>query len=559
MTPPPGSTMDSELIVHKFGGRSIGDAARIESAAEILAHRREGRRIAVVSAIAGVTDTLFRAAELAAARDEGYRVELESLHARHHAIVTELLPTSRATILMTRVEDDLAEISELLRALWLLRSKPRGVLDLITGHGELWSAQILAALLRSRGLASEWLDARMILTAERGEGIARIDLEHSFERLEEWRAARRDGPEVLVVTGYIASTEDGVPITLGRDGGDYSASAVAALFKARSIIIWSDIDGVMSADPRLVPDAVLLDELSYDEAMELAYFGAKVIHPATMGPAIEHGIPIHIRNALEPERPGTRIHRNSSAPQLVKGITSIEELALLSIEGQALASAPGASARLFSALQSAGVTAIMVSQGSSQHSICIAIPAALSERALRALDAAFQPERGMRTIEVRIVRSEELALLSIEGQALASAPGASARLFSALQSAGVTAIMVSQGSSQHSICIAIPAALSERALRALDAAFQPERGMRTIEVRIVDPDCCILAVIGDGMAGRPGVAAKFFGALGRVDVNIRAIAQGSSERNISAVVSRADAVRALRAVHAEFYQGVHNE
>lgn len=469
--------MDSELIVHKFGGRSIGDAARIESAAEILAHRREGRRIAVVSAIAGVTDTLFRAAELAVARDEGYRVELESLHARHHAIVTELLPTSCATILMTRVEDDLAEISELLRALWLLRSKPRGVLDLITGHGELWSAQILSALLRSRGLDSEWLDARMILTAERGEGIARIDLEHSLERLEEWRAARRDGPEVLVVTGYIASTEDGVPITLGRDGGDYSASAIAALFKARSIIIWSDIDGVMSADPRLVPDAVLLDELSYDEAMELAYFGAKVIHPATMGPAIEHGIPIHIRNALEPERPGTRIHRNSSAPQLVKGITSIEEL----------------------------------------------------------------------------------ALLSIEGQALASAPGASARLFSALQSAGVTAIMVSQGSSQHSICIAIPAALSERALRALDAAFQPERGMRTIEVRIVDPDCCILAVIGDGMAGRPGVAAKFFGALGRVDVNIRAIAQGSSERNISAVVSRADAVRALRAVHAEFYQGVHNE
>ena len=278
-------------------------------------------------------------------------------------------------------------------------------------------------------------------------------------------------PETLVITGFVASTPEGVAATLGRNGSDFSASIFAALLDAEEIHIWTDVDGVMSANPRFVSEAITLDSLSYDEAMELAYFGAKVIHPSTMAPAVERALPIFIRNTFKPELEGTRIHATSSSAFPVKGLATVESIALLNLEGTGMIGVPGTAHRLFGALRDEGISVVMISQGSSEHSICFAVPEAVAERAREAVERAFFAERH-------------------HGQ---------------IQRVDVTA------------------------------------------------GCSILAVVGDGMAGRPGVAARFFSALGKAGVSLRAIAQGASERNISVIVDEADTQRALRAAHAGFY------
>ncbi|HEU4452731.1 MAG TPA: bifunctional aspartate kinase/homoserine dehydrogenase I, partial [Longimicrobium sp.] len=354
---------------------------------------------------------------------------------------------------------------------WLLRSHSTSAMELISGYGEIWSAQMLAQHLGARGESATWLDAREVLVAEPTEGAARVDWPASQRRLAAWAETRGGLPATLVITGFVASTATGVSATLGRNGSDFSASIFGALLEADEIHIWTDVDGVMSANPRLVPEALVLESLSYSEAMELAHFGARVVHPATMGPAVERSIPIYIRNTFNPAAPGTRIDPDGASVRMVKGISAVEDVALVNLEGV-----------------------------------------------------------GMRDV-----------------------PGFTHRLFGALREAGVAALMVSQGSSQHSICLAVPARSAERARAALEEAFFAERHHGQIQTLEIDPGCCILAAVGDKMAGHPGVAARFFGALGKAGINIRAIAQGSSERNISVVVDGGDAGRALRAVHAGLY------
>jgi aspartokinase/homoserine dehydrogenase 1 len=299
----------------------------------------------------------------------------------------------------------------------------------------------------------------------------------------QWDASRRAcealvsaaSASTLVVPGFVASDPRGVQTTLGRNGSDFSASIFGALLDAGEIHIWTDVDGVLSADPRRVPEARVIDSLSYDEAMELAYFGAKVLHPQTMAPAIGRGIPLWIQNTFAPEKPGTLVCAKPSSSLPVKGITTIEKIALLNLEGAGMIGVPGTAHRLFGALREAEVSVVLISQGSSEHSICCAIPAEQAARAAAAVRGAFE---------------RELA------------------------------------------------------------------GGQVQDVQVLD-ELAILAVVGDGMPGLPGVAAKVFQALGGAGVNVRAIAQGASERNISVVVSGADATRALRAVHAGFYLSPH--
>jgi aspartokinase/homoserine dehydrogenase 1 len=459
------------LVVHKFGGTSLASAERFRAVADIVLARPEPRHAVVVSAMAGVTDALVRAVERAGARDPAYAREVEALRERHHHTAAELLPPDAAAEAREAVDRELADAGDVLRAAWILRHSPRGAADLVAGLGEVWSARLLAAHLATRGAGGAWLDAREVLVAEPGEGSARVDWPASRARLAAWAEARGGLPATLVVTGFVASTAAGVPATLGRNGSDFSASIFGALLGADEIHIWTDVDGVMSADPRLVPEAVVLDRLSYREAVELAHFGARVVHPATMGPAVERGIPLYIRNTFRPGAPGTRIDADGAPVRAVKGLSTVEGVALLNLEGTGMRDVPGIAHRLFGALREAGVEALMVSQGSSQHSICLAVPAASAAAARGALDAAFFAERH-------------------QGQ------------------------------------------------------------VRPVEV---DPGCCLLAVVGDGMAGHPGVAARFFSALGKAGINIRAIAQGSSERNISVVVDGVEAERALRAAHAGLY------
>ncbi|MFL5538622.1 MAG: bifunctional aspartate kinase/homoserine dehydrogenase I [Longimicrobiaceae bacterium] len=459
------------LVVHKFGGTSLAGAERIRAAAEIVLARPEPRRAVVVSAMAGVTDALARAVALAGARDAAYGRELDALRERHHQTAAELLPAGAADAFVQAMERELADVHDVLRAAWILRHAPRGGADMVTGVGEVWSARLMAAYLGTRGGDGAWLDAREVLVAEPGEGSALVEWAASGARLRAWEASHGGIPPTLVITGFVASTAAGVPTTLGRNGSDYSASIFGALLGADEIHIWTDVDGVMSANPRLVPEAIVLDRLSYREAMELAHFGARVVHPATMGPAVERGIPLYIRNTFRPDAPGTRIDADGASVRMVKGLSTVEGVALLNLEGT-----------------------------------------------------------GMRDV-----------------------PGTALRLFGALREAGVEALMVSQGSSQNSLCLAVPGAHAEVARKAADAAFFAERHHGQVGETEVDPDCCLLAVVGDGMAGNPGVAARFFGALGKAGINIRAIAQGSSERNISVVVEGSQAERALRAAHAGLY------
>ena len=464
----------SSWVVNKFGGSSVADADCFARVAAIL-ESHPGKRLAVVlSACRGVTDALLQLVLLAERRDAAWQTQLAALRQRHADIAHALLLPGAATEYLTEFDRDAADLDGVLRTTQVMRTAGQHVRDKVSGYGEIWSTRLFWRYLAHRGKrgALQWIDARACVVAEWGPLGPSIQWQSSTDRL---RALVRPEAETLVITGYIASDPAGIQTTLGRNGSDFSASIFGALLGASEIQIWTDVDGVLSADPRRVPDAQIISSLSYNEAMELAYFGAKVIHPQTMAPAVGRDIPIWIRNTFAPQKPGTLICAQPRSAQPVKGITSIDKVALVNLEGAGMIGVPGTAHRLFGALREEDISVILISQGSSEHSICCAIPAAQAARATQVLERAF---------------ARELA----DGQ---------------IQSVDVTG------------------------------------------------ELAILAVVGDGMAGMPGVAGKVFNALGTANVNVRAIAQGASERNISVVVAGKDATRALRAVHAGFYLSPH--
>ncbi|MFL6336227.1 MAG: bifunctional aspartate kinase/homoserine dehydrogenase I [Pyrinomonadaceae bacterium] len=459
-------------VVHKFGGTSVADAARYRAVADILLARREqGERAAVVvSAMSGVTDALLALVVRAAARDVGYAERLRALRARHLETAAALgLDAARERALAETIGADFRELEEVLRGVWIARLQSEHIAEFVSGHGELWSARFLNALLEQLGCPSQWLDAREVLVVESDARGVAVDWEVSRAKLGRWLEGRE--PDPLVITGYVASTREGVATTLKRNGSDYSASIFAALLEAAAVTIWTDVDGVLSADPRRVPDALVVPALSYAEAAELAYFGAKVIHPNTMSPVIADRIPVHIKNTFNPSAEGTTISAESRAGLTVKGFATVEGMTLVNVEGTGMVGVPGIANKLFGALRAEGVSVVLISQGSSEHSICFAVPGAQGALAKRTVEDAFMSEMQ-------------------RGQ---------------IQTVGLT------------------------------------------------EGCCILAAVGDGMVDAPGVAGKFFTALGRAGVSVRAIAQGSSERNISAVIDEREATRALRNVHSAFY------
>ncbi len=464
----PAADAAVRTVVHKFGGTSVADADRYRHVGKLLLDRDEQQQVTVVSAMKGVTDALIDLARAAAAADPAWDERWHELRARHRGAAAALLGEhSGATIewLDARFE----RLREILAALAVIGELPQEVLDRVQGLGEVFSAHLLGHHLQVLGEDADVLDARDVLVVNHGELGVDVDWKSSAARLALWREthpARR-----LVVTGFVARDRKGHITTLGRNGSDFSGAIFAALFAADELHIWTDVDGVLSADPRVVPEAVQLDALSYDEACELAYFGAKVVHPQTMSPAIERGLPIIIRNTFQPDHPGTRITAESSSSGPIKGLTLSSDLAVLNLEGTGLMGVPGTAERVFAALRNAHVSVVMISQGSSEHSICCVVKQGESERARDALLQGF---------------SHELAA----GQ--------------------VQRVQLTQGVS-------------------------------------------VLAAVGDGMAGQPGVAARLFEALGRAQVNILAIAQGSSERNISVAIEAGDATKALRAAHAGFW------
>ena len=473
---PKSAVSPTPWVVHKFGGSSVADADCFGRVAAILDAFAPGPLGVVLSACRGVTDALLRLVELAERQDESFRADLAALRARHATIAQTLLSSESARLYLAGFDRDCHDLAGILQTVKLTRAAARNVSDLIVGYGEIWSTKLFHRFFEERGGRSgpvRWLDARRIVVVEWGPLGPGIQWPESRANIAEQVPA--DFAGTLIITGFIASDRRGVQTTLGRNGSDFSGSIFGALLEAQEIQIWTDVDGVLSADPRRVPEATIIDSLSYNEAMELAYFGAKVIHPQTMAPAVGRNIPIWIRNTFAPEKPGTLICARPTSKLPVKGITSIEQMALVNVEGAGMIGVPGTAHRLFGALREEGISVILISQGSSEHSICCAIPQSQAERAAYVVRRAFEREL-------------------IEGQ------------------------------------------------------------IQSVEI---DSELAILAVVGDGMAGTPGISGKVFDALGAATVNVRAIAQGASERNISVVIEGKHATRALRAVHAGLYLSPH--
>ena len=455
--------------IHKFGGTSVLNAERYRNVAKIIStFVSEPGKAVVVSAMKGVTDDLFRVVDLAKSNKETYKTVLQQIHERHRREITDLLPEAAREKLLATLNQDFKELDEIMRGVWLVKNADEGIYALISGMGEVWSAQILNAFFQSQGLKTDWLDARKILVVENSGPRVTVNWQRSKENLKEW--LNKNTFDLVTITGFVAGTETGAATTLGRNGSDYSASIFGQLLGADEIFIWTDVDGVFSADPRLVPEAVILSEMSYSEVAELAYFGATVVHPATMAPAIESGCVIWIKNSLNPESPGTKIHKNAKSDRAVKGFSTINKITLLNIEGSGMVGVPGVAERLFGSLRTAGVNVVLISQGSSEQSICLAVTEAQSAAACAAVERAFANE-------------------------------------------------IRQG---------------------------------LIQKIQVTKDVSILAAVGDNMVRSPGIAGKVFTALGQSGVNVRAIAQGSSERNISVVIDSSDAMKALRTVHSSF-------
>ncbi len=462
---------DNRWKIHKFGGSSLADADCFRRVAGIILAHDDARLGVVVSAMGGMTDALIELAVLAERADTRFDDQLHAIGERYTETARDLVSGEELVTVLDAWAQDAEDIKDVLRAIALVRSAPQRSRDVVAGYGEIWSARLLAAFLGQQApeRGGTWADARKIIIVHETELGPSVNWGASAERFANEVDADFEG--IAVITGFIASDEAGLQTTLGRNGSDYSAAIFAALSAASELSIWTDVDGVMSADPRRVPEAQVIDQLTYNEAMELAYFGAKVIHPQTLGPAVENQIPVIIRNSHNPEHPGSRIETEAEEEDSIKGITAIGGMALVNLEGSGMIGVPGTADRLFAALKKAGVSVTLISQASSEHSICIAVPQDLAERARQVITDAFAEE---------------------------------------LDSGQIQSVDVQDAQS-------------------------------------------IVAVVGDGMAGTPGIAARFFGTLGRAGVNIRAIAQGSSERNISAVVDSGEATRALRAAHSGFY------
>jgi bifunctional aspartokinase / homoserine dehydrogenase 1 len=456
------------MKVLKFGGSSVATPARIQSVIDIVKPYLQEEIAIVFSAFGGVTDQLIQISQQAWSGDLGYKQTLEVLEKRHLEAVRELLSIQKQSSILAQVKIRINELEDVLHGVYLVKERTPRTLDYIMSFGERLSAYIIAQAFKDRGLAAEYLDARTVVRTDNNFGHAKVDFDATHKLVRDHFKGRR---EVQIITGFVATSNSGETTTLGRSGSDYTAAIFAGALGATDLEIWTDVDGMMTADPRMVKKAFTVPQMSYIEAMELSHFGAKVIFPATMQPAMVNRIPIWIKNTFNPSFKGTMIHAESKNGKLIKGISSMNQISLLNVQGSGLLGVVGVSSRLFATLARERISVILISQASSEHSICFAIESAHALEAKNAIEREFQFE----------IRSEEMDEVHVES------------------------------------------------------------------------DLSIVAVVGEGMKHNPGTSGRMFHALGKNGINVTAIAQGSSELNISAVISQVDVAKALNALHEAFF------
>lgn len=463
----------------KFGGTSVKDAARIRGLLPIIRGEDLSEGLAVVcSTMKGVTDDLINAARKAEQGDSTW----ETLHAaillRHETAVKDLFHGLDNDI-WTSVQTRLHDLAEILHGIYLIRECSLRSMDLVMSFGERLNNEIIAAWFRTQGFDASFVDSRPLVLTDEGYGNAAVQFTETYGRIEDyftslWGPVRAG--KIAFITGFIGATHDGITTTLGRNGSDYTASIFGAGLNVSDIEIWTDVDGVLTCDPRIVKEAFVVEDLSVEEAMEMSYFGAEVIHPYTMIPAVDKNIPLWIKNTMNPGVRGTRIARDiPPSPHAITGLAVVKGAALINVVGGGMVGAKGTASKVFGALAKTDTNVIMISQASSEHSICV------------------------------VVRESE----------------------------------------------ALPA------VEELRRVFEQAMKNRSIQSVDLIKDLEILSVIGANMRGRPGVSGKLFTALGSQHVNILAIAQGSSEMNISCVIESKDRNKALHAIHEAFFPEAH--
>ncbi|MDQ3801682.1 MAG: bifunctional aspartate kinase/homoserine dehydrogenase I [Acidobacteriota bacterium] len=462
------------MKVLKFGGSSVGNAENIEKVVRIVGSAVEKDScVVVLSAMQGTTDALIEAGKLAESGDARFREKIREIEAGHSEAVRLLLPFgAQQDELLSFVEKTVGELESICEGVFLLRELSARTLDRIASFGEILSTRIVSAKFDSLEIENVWKDSRELIRTDSNFGFAAVDFPKTNEQIREF--FQSSNARLHILPGFIASDAGGITTTLGRGGSDYTASILAAALEAKVLEIWTDVSGMMTADPRIVRNIRRISHVTYREAMELSHFGAKVIYPPTIQPVMARRIPVWIKNTFAPDDFGTLIEAeiaDGGEREIIRGISSIDRISVLNLEGSGMVGVPGFSKRLFDALSRAQINVILITQSSSEHSICVAIEEKCGAPAKQVVDREFEYEIAVGKIEP---------------------------------------------------------------LRA-------ENGFS------------ILALVGDNMKNHPGISGKMFAALGAQGVNVHAIAQGSSERNISAIISSNDARKAVNTLHEEFF------
>ncbi len=465
------------MQVLKFGGSSVKNATNISKVIAIVQEKiKTDKTIVVVSALGGITDMLLLCSKMAAENDEDYKEKLKEVELRHLQTAKELIPITQQSAVLSLLKTLCNEIEDICNGIFLLKELSDRTKDRIVCYGEILSSQIIAAKLKSEIGYCEWKDSRELITTNSNFGAAAVNFSITDKKIANYFSA--SASNLFMMPGFVSRDTDGIDTTLGRGGSDYTAAIIAAAVNAHLLEIWTDVSGMMTADPRIVSNVKIIPQISYQEAMELSHFGAKVIYPPTIQPVSNKGIPTWIKNTFAPDDYGTVIQ--NEAPKNGNSISGISSI-------------------------------------------------------------------------------NNISLLSLEGSGMVGIPGFSKRLFEALASKKINVILITQGSSEHSICVGIDAVNATAAQKSIDEVFAYEIETKKVDPIVVENNLAIIALVGDNMKSHPGISGKMFGNLGKNGVNVRAIAQGSSERNISAVIAMQDVKKAINVLHEEFFETVNKE
>lgn len=505
------------MQVLKFGGSSVANAANMARVADIVTRAVDrDRTILVCSAISGFTDALIRTGSLAAARDEGYKAIIDEYQQKHHDIIRQLLPEQRQAQALELCDAVLDSLRGIAHGVYLLGELSEASLDAIQGTGELLSTRIMALLLASAGIAVKWVDSREIIKTFKKDGTTVVDTAASYANMAAM-LERNPVTSLFVLPGFIASDSQGRTTTLGRGGSDYSASLLAVGCGVRRLEIWTDVTGMMTANPRIVPSARTISNISYRAALELSHFGAKVIYPPTIQPVVSEGIPIYVRNTFCPDAPGTLIEKNPprSKERLV-GISNSDKIALISLEGSGMVGVPGFSARLFESLSRSGISIILITQASSVNTMCVAISEKDAAKAKEAADSCFAYEISLGKLNPLKVE-KGFSIVCLVGDDIMSQCGTTGRMLAALGRHGISIRATAQGSSERNISVVVRSEEADRAIRYIHNEFFDRTPARDINLFIAGYGTVGKALVdiirrnGDAIAARTGKRLRIAG------------------------------------------------